>query len=448
MYFYTVDEVLEPKNLTELIAKFKGAPVRRFERLEKYYRVQNEILRRTAGDGKPNNRLAHGFAKYITRMATGYFMGNGVKYVVPDEAYKDALFEVLKGGDTDCNNFELAKEASKKGIAFELLFVDEQRQVRAQNFYAKDIIPIYSQKVGRFMECAVRIWTQKGFGGGTTEYAEVYTATDIHCFSKGKGSKLYKLDEVRPHHFDDIPIVVYWNNEEQTGDYEDVISLIDAYDKAQSDTANDSEYFADAYFYISGASGGITDGFEKEGDEPDPKRAYATMRREKVLHFDEKGQAGFITKDINDKATENYKTRLYEDIFFIAQTPPMSDENFAGNLSGVAIRYKFVGLDEMTTEKERKFVSAQRKKIRLITGFLNTKNNKSYDPATVEVKIEYNLIKNETEDIKNIKALTGIISHQTQLEQLHFVKDAAAELERTRPAANNRPFYYGEEYDN
>ena len=35
-----------------------------------------------------------------------------------------------------------------------------------------------------------------------------------------------------------------------TGDYEDVIPLIDAYDKAQSDTGNDMEYFTDAYLCI------------------------------------------------------------------------------------------------------------------------------------------------------------------------------------------------------
>jgi len=327
-------------------------------------------------------------------------------------------------------------------VAFELLYIDEKARLRTQKLNAEEVIPVYSKKVGEFLECAVRIWSTKNFGGKITHYAELYTKTEILSYSKPPGKRHYQLNDIQNHMLSDIPIIIYWNNEEQVGDYEDVISLIDAYDKGQSDTANDSEYFANAYFYITGAFGGITGdgsgvgGGDDDGEDENERRAYSTMRRERVLHFDEKGQAGFITKDVNDRADENYKSRLYKDIFFISQTPAMSDENFAGNLSGIAIRFKFAGLDELTQEKEQNFVSAQKKKIKLITDHLNTLQNKTFDPEGVEIVIKYNLIENETEIIRNVRDLSGIISHETMLSLLPFIKDVAAEIERMRTEQN------------
>ena len=140
----------------------------------------------------------------------------------------------------------------KKGIAFELLYIDEDGGLRTRKFSAEDIIPIYSQSVGEFLECAIRIWTVKDIDGNSVEYADVYTDKEIWSYKREQGEYTYNLIGNVLHKLGDIPIIVYWNNEEQSGDYENVISLIDAYDKAQSDTANDFEYFTDAYLVISG----------------------------------------------------------------------------------------------------------------------------------------------------------------------------------------------------
>ena len=435
MYRYKAADVENETLLTKIIADFKANYIPRFNTLEKYYRVKNEIISRSPKDGKPNNKLAHGFAKYITKMATGYFMGKGIRYQVANEEdkalqeYEKLLTDILDANYTDSGNFEIAKEASKKGIAFEILYIDEKSRLRTKKMNAENIIPVYSQNIGEFLEAAIRIWTETGADDAVTDYADLYTQTEIITYAREKGRDKYRQLERRPHNLGDIPVIVYWNNEEQSGDYEDVISLIDAYDKGQSDTANDSEYFADAYLYIIGASGGLDTGADDEPDE-DGERAYRTLRRERVLQLDEKGQAGWLVKDVNDTAQENYKTRLYKDIFFISQVPALSDESFAGNLTGVAIRYKLVGLEELTTEKEHKFMSAQKKKIRIITDFINTKHNKSFNADDVEMKTERNFIDNLTEIIENVGGLSGIISKETQLGMLPIVKDVSAELER------------------
>ena len=434
MYQFSKEQVMEPEFLTKLITHFKTTQVPRFRKLEKYYMVKNEILMRTMDEGKPNNRLAHGFAKYISNMATSYFMGKPVRYAVDgDGEFKEALNAVLRNSYINSLNFELAKEASKKGIAAELLYVDEQADIRSKKLSAEEFIPVYGVTVDEFLECVVRLWEDHDIDGRLLcEHAAVYTDRDTVYYQRENEAALFAMVDAEGHMLDDIPVILYWNNEECTGDYEDEIPLIDAYDKAQSDTGNDMEYFTDAYLCIAGASGGLEEMASVEWNREEGEGQESTvrnLRENRILFLDEKGQAEWLTKNVNDTAVENYKNRLYSDIFFLSQVPALSDDSFAGNLTGIAIKYKLIGLEELAIMKENRFEAAQQKKIRIITGFLNRKMNKSFDPDMVGRKYERNFIENVADMIENVKNLEGIVSRETQLNQLpkSVVEDAEAE---------------------
>ncbi|WP_018752185.1 phage portal protein [Paenibacillus sanguinis] len=412
--------------VTKIISVFCSRQLPHYRKLEGYYRSQNEIRSRRLAPEKPNNRIAHGFAKYITDMATGYFMGEGIRVSTEDEEYQEHLLKVLEQNTAADTNFETAKEASKKGISYELLYLNEQADIRFKRFSAEDIIPVYSFSVGEFLEFAVRIWTERDLiTNKNSHYAEVYTKDEIIIYAKN--GSIYREQERLPHYFGDVPMIVYWNNEEQSGDYEDVIDLIDAYDKAQSDTANDFEYFTDAYLVLIGAGAGLV---KAEGDSDDDQDAIRTLKQERVLLLDQQGQAQWLVKQINDTAVENFKNRVRDDIFFLAKVPALTDESFAGNLSGVAIRYKLIGLEQLAAIKENKFLPAYRKKIRLITSQLNLRLSRSFDPSSVEVKFDRNMTDNLAELADVILKLRGSVSKQTLLELLPFVKDAPAELQQ------------------
>ena len=85
MYRFHLEQVLDEEFLTDFITKFKNNDIPRFRKLQGYYDVQTDILQRAMESGKPNNKLAHGFARYIANMATSFFMGRPIKYEVPDE---------------------------------------------------------------------------------------------------------------------------------------------------------------------------------------------------------------------------------------------------------------------------------------------------------------------------------------------------------------------------
>ncbi len=451
MYRFPIEQVRDDRFLTDLITKFKENDIPRFQKLQEYYKVQTEILQRVMDPGKPNNKLAHGFARYIANMATSYFVGKPIKYQVPDETvqvedpgedgekerildnseYEDILNKELKGNYIDKLNYDVAKECSKKGIGHYLLFLDEEGKLRIKKCDAESIIPVYSPKLGEFLECAVRLWEDRKLDGTLiAEYAAVYDKEYIRYYRRRSACGLYRYYMRERHMMSDIPVIINWNNEEQMGDYEPVMPLIDAYDRAQSDTGNDMDYFSDAYLCIAGASE-LVYGAGLDDDE-NARSASATLRREKVLYLDEKGQAEWLTKNINDTATENYKDRIYNDLFFLAQVPALSDESFAGNLTGVAIKYKLVGLEELAIMKQNAMDASQKKLVSLVTDYINLKYNKNFDPGKVVFKYERNLITNDTELIDNAAKLENITSHETQLSVLpsSIVQNAKDELDR------------------
>jgi SPP1 family phage portal protein len=147
--------------------------------------------------------------------------------------------------------------------------------------------------------------------------------------------------ETYPHYFGMVPIAIYKNNEEETGDFENVISLIDAYDKLESDSLNDFEYFVDAYLALYGFTA-------EEEDIRD-------MKERRVLLMDEGTSAEWLTKDTSDSHIENIKNRIDADIHKFAKCPNMADQEFASNASGVAIKYKLLGTENKISIKERKF---------------------------------------------------------------------------------------------
>ena len=199
------------------------------------------------------------------------------------------------------------------------------------------------------------------------------------------------------HPFKDVPIIRYTNNDDETGDYESVLDLIDAYDKTQSDTANDFEYFTDAYLKVSGVT----------IEEEEARK----LKELKVFNFpDASGDVSFVTKNINDAAVENYKSRLDKDIHKFSLVPSMTDENFVGNSSGIALAYKLQGLEFLTGIKEQKFKKGLLRRVELLSNVLSLRANKEMLFTQVEFIFTRNNPENLTEIVETVTKLAGVIS--------------------------------------
>ena len=420
------------KKISKIIDKFKSSELPRLQKLYDYYSASNEILKKEDENGKVNNKLACAYAKYIVKLQTGYFMGIPVKSKSSNEGYLEEYNKILDDNFYTDVNFELAKSAAIYGYACELIYQNENAVTKFKKLDPKETILIFGTSMNEFLLCVIRYYISVDLDDNKTEMAEVYTNEGIQYFRKTKDDTEFieEIDKMSINLFDDIPVIVYKNNEEMKSDFEDILSLNDAYDTSQSNTANDVDYFNDAYMVVSG-SNGLSDYEEDEDDFGNSNMSSAEkMKRNRMLFFPDGGDAKFLAKDINDSATENYKKRLNNDIHKFSMTPDLADEKFAGNLSGIAIKFKTIPLEENATEKENKFRVGLRKRCELITYILNTMKNKDYNYLDIKEEFTRNLPVNEIELTQMIVSLSEYISKRTLLELLPQIEDVDEELRR------------------
>lgn len=416
-----------PLNVAKVIDRFKACELSRLNKLWDYYDNQHAIGQRVLDSNKPNNKLAHGYCKYITDTITGYFMGINVKYASNNSDYLEAYSTILEDNFEEDENFELAKKASIFGYAVEIVYQNEDAQTRCKRVDPREMVLIFGSRLDSYLIAAIRFYTVKQLDDTITEYADVYTPEEIISYSRRDGGAAFIEESRELHHFGEVPVVVYTNNEEMRGDFEQVIDLVDAYDQSQSDSANDFEYFTDAYLVFQGYNG--LDGVDG-ADPTEQAKAYADMRQNRVIFLGDKGDAHFLVKEINDAAMENYKNRLNADIHKFGMVPDLSDKEFAGDLSGIAIRFKILPLEQKVMIKENKFRTALAKRREMITQMINIKQGATFDYREISEDFTRNLPQNIKEDTETILMLDGVVSKRTLLELLPQVDDVDQELGR------------------
>ena len=389
----------------------------RIAELRDYYNNKNAIMNRQYKDtNKPQNRLSHPFASYITNMATGYFLGNPISYNSENQDLLERILDIFKYNDEADNNTTLAKYSSIAGYAVELLYIDENSNARFKALPADEVAIVYDNTLEENILYAIRYFEEDIPGEDKARTTiNVYASNTIQTY-KLEDNEITFIDEIA-HYFNDVPVSVYVNNDELYGDFEKVKGLLDSYDKAQSDTANDFEYFTNALLVISGVL--VED---EEG---------LNFKDNRVLNFaGTDGKAEYLLKNINDNALENYKNRLVEDIHKFAQIPNLTDEQFAGNVSGESMKYKLMGLENIVSVKEAKFKKGLMRRIELLCNFLNIATNDLMLYTDIQPVFTRNKPKNEVELANMVKSLYGILSDETLISILPFVENSKEEIEK------------------
>lgn len=415
MYKLNKAEALTPQMIVKYIETHL-ATERQLTKLKDYYRGKQDILKRSIGDTtKPNNRVVNPYPSYITDMFVGYFMGEPVAYTSEEDGFLARLTNLYDYNDESSENAELAKDASVCGVAYELIYLDEDKEIRFKKLEPETCIPIYDDTVEGELLYFIRYYTNKDIvSGEETTYVEVYTRNERILYKKAL-TAMVEIERA-PHSFGLVPISTFANNEEQIGDFEPVISLIDAYDKLESDSVNDWEYFNDAYLALYGLSG-------TEAED------IAAMKEMRVLLMPTESKAEWLIKNANDNYIENLKARIDSDIHKFSKCPPMTDENFSANASGVAMRYKLMGLENATSKKERSFKKALQRRLEIICNMYNVMGA-TYDWRAINITFKRNIPANLTEMAEVVSMLGGLLSEETKIGLLPI--DADYEAERAK----------------
>lgn len=409
------DEPITVEVLTKFMEKHK-LEVARYEYLKNMYRgIMSIYDEPTKEPWKPDNRLAVNFTKYIVDTFTGYFNGIPVKKSHPDKEILSKLQEFDNLNDMEDEESELAKMACIYGRAFELLYQNEETQTNVIYNTPENMFMVYDDTIKQEPLFAVRY----GYDDDYKLYGEVYTKETTYALNGTMG--FYNMTEQAPNPFDDLPIVEFYFNEERMSIFESVISLVNAFNKAISEKANDVEYFSDQYLTFLGAA----------VEEEDLKN----IRSNRVINYYADGEGKnvdvkFLEKPDSDSQTENLLDRLTKLIFQITMVANISDESF-GSSSGVSLAYKLQAMSNLALSFQRKFQSSLNSRYKLYCELsTNVSNKDSWKD------IEYIFTRNEPKDIKEqaetANILMGITSQETALSVISVIPDVQAEMEKIK----------------
>lgn len=405
-----IPEDLTPKLIESLVNNHKQY-IPRFKMLKNYYEGESAILNRVKRADKANNKIVSGYPSYIINLMQGMFVGKPIGYTCVEDVYLKTLQEIFNYNDEQDENSELAKMAGIKGLAYEIVYTDENADIRFNEIEADNMIVVYNTDINPKMVLAIRLYSLGDIiGNNTVQYAECYTEDEIILYKQGSG---FKEVSRRDHYFKQVPVTEFKNNDETIGDFEREISMIDAYEKINSDRSNDFEETTDSFLVLQGMPGTTADDVAK-------------LKEDKVILTKDKQGAYWLTKDVNDTNLENHKNTLNADIHKSANVPDMSDSNFSGNSSGVALEHKLLSLEQVLSNKERKFKRGLQKRIELITTILNIFDN-NYDYREIDISFTRNKPINTKERVEIATMLRGFTSNSTALSELPMIDNVSME---------------------
>lgn len=411
---------LPPADMLRSVIAEHQREAERYRRLRAAYDGDSQILSRRRRAGQPNNRIAHPYARYISTIATGYLIGQPVAYSTAEEHDTlQRIQEIFRRGSEAAENTQLARDQSICGKGVEYVHVDDEEGSHAAVPHVTAVHPenafvAYSNTADMKALFGV-YYLPRIKADGEQDGWQIWVMSDSHIarYATKSLTEIPPFDDVVPHFFGGVPLIEYWNDENERGDFEWVLSLIDAYDVLQSDRVNDKEQFVDRLLVLTGAV--------LETDERG-RLPMEQLREDHALQLpDSQSKAEYLTSEMNEVSVEVLRKALVEDIHKLSMVPDMSDINFAANASGVAMRYKLLGFEQLIRVKQQWFTEGLRERLKLYAHFLEVAGMPALDVADVKIEFTHALPANLTENaqIAQMALGAGAASLRTAISMLH-----------------------------
>lgn len=479
----------------KFVEKHSTIDAPRIAKLERYYLGDNDIhywKNNKRMMNRADNRIASGFAKFITNMRVGYMLGKPIQFKFNDDANTDVdetidddLKEFNRKNDEQYHEKVMKTNLSVTGRAYELLYSGEAVKDDEGNYPTPEIkmraidpataFVVYDTSIDQHSLFGVRYYIVN-YNNEETYYVDVYTADTTYHFKSSTTSESpngnYTFLSKEATSFGAVPLTEFINNENKTGDWEAKLDEIDAYDLAMSEMANSEEDFANAKLMINGdfdfSNNTVevknADGTPVLDNDGNPVVVPKISTKDPFLwlkpsfHDNANGttvvpsSAQYLTKQLNEQGWQTYINQLITDIHKDTNTPNTTDDAFSGQSSGVALMYKLFGEDQERSMQESLYTRGIMRRLRLLGNFWQY-NKEINDP---DVMNNYtptytpNLPRNNA-DIVNIAVQlnnTGLLSDQTLREFLATVTGVSADAEEQRledeqeqdPNRNTTPF--------
>ena len=400
---------------TSALKRFLEIEIIRLKNLENYYLGKHKILDKKNRRGKNDDpKVINNYPKTITTYATGYFMGKPVTYQVPEELSEtfSKFSDYLGTEEEQARNYSLAEYISIYGKCYELAYFNDDKDLKFKELKPTSCLLVKDDTIEKKVLYGCRINSFVDTDNKLKYQVDVYDNTEVTGYIYFE-DKLKVVTEAKPHGFSRVPIIEYISNDWLVGDFEDVTTLVDAYNEVISSNMCDIKDVSNAIMKIINASG------------TDDETIFEIIKQG-FVRVEGDGDAQWLTKDINDSYNENTKNTIHKNIHEFSLVPDLTDEQFSSNSSGIAIKYKTIGLEQLTAKKEIYFKESLNKRIELLIDELKLAGK--IKPTDIQKVFIRNLPTNMIEQAETAQKLTGIVSEKTILSNLSIVPDVEKEL--------------------
>ena len=417
------DEKNIKKELVVKLIREHEKQLPRFKKLKKYYLGEHDILSKQRSKNKPNYKPVCNHAKDIADTSTGYFMGNTISYSNSEDTDIDELLIAFDNAEVDESDHDNALDMAIYGVAYEYVYARENENILdIKSLEVENTFIVYDDSIEQQPLFGVYYFKRKENKADTETYqAVIMTKQFVYSIVLEGKEKGVISDKPTPHNMGDIPIIEYKNNKYSIGDFEQQIGLIDSYNSLTANRINDKEQFIDSILVLYGARLG--------DDEEESIKALESLAEHKLLELHPEARAEYLSKTLNENEVETLRNAVKQDIYTFSHIPNLTDENFAGNSSGVAMEFKLLGLEMITKIKQRYYVKGLKKRIKLFANYLGL-TQIAIDANSIIPHFSRSLPKNLLEISQIVSNLDGKVSQETLLSQIPFVEDPTSEIEK------------------
>lgn len=424
---YTIENDITLSEMTKIIQSFELNEKIKMKKYKSYYDNKHEICKKTVQDtSKPCNKIVTNFCSEIVDNYLGYLCGVPISYSGDN---MENVQGVLDYNDVTDEDTEYLKDCLIYGVAYEVVYVDEDAKERFGLFNPLETIPVYDRTLSKNLKYVIRYYLVDSLDETQGYYVELYDDKQITRYKCSNLFDSLRLDEVSEHYFGICPISVFQLNRDCTSIFDKVMTLQDAYNTLLSSEVDDFEAFCDAYMVLKGVV----------ADNDDLK----SMKENRVLLLDTDSSAEYLTKQVNSQQIQQLLMTIESNIRKISACVDFSDVSF-GTASGVAMKFKLLGMANKGNSIINNMTKALRKRIELICAIQKLTND---EIVWREVSIVFtpNIPSNEMEIAQMLNSLRGICSDKTLLSQLPFVKDVDKEMEQLQEQAPTMDYSFGGE---
>lgn len=396
------------------------------------------------------------FERYIINNATGYLAGKAPSYEI-EEFVKDEKKNVIKKlldkifvnsaktskeemeviidyitryNDDKSEHYRLMKDILTVRAGYEILYQSNDDEIVYSRLDPLQTIAIWDYSVPKNLLAVVNLHEEKDINGKSEK---VLTIIDSESERKFRGSQeTYTKDNKEgKHQWGDVPAIVV-ELQDNTGLFEPVIDLIDAYQELVKNIKETFSYNNNAKLKVTGYRPSnellIPNDKGQLVVNPDRELEDRTMLDMSVFYTPEDGDIAWIEKKIDDSATQNTLKTYIELIMMNTGVPQTTDLGFTKADNASAIDRKFFSLEQMTVEAVNLLEVAYLRRWELIFNRINLKKGTKYDFRDVKITLPKNLPANENEVVDMYMKLRGLISDETIIERIPLNFDANSEM--------------------